>query len=101
MTSSNCRPMERPTNGKPRLILYTKDPCPLCDELKVELEPYLNQVEFSCVDITALGNERWNKLYRYEIPVLFLEGHFLCKHRLDRFSLEKRLEELKQHWSEG
>ena len=101
VTSSTCRQMERPPNGKPRLTLFTKDPCPLCDELKHELQPFLGQVEFSSVDITAMGNENWNKLYRYEIPVLFLEGHFLCKHRLDKAILEKRIREHSELWAEG
>lgn len=92
-------PLDIPVSGKPRLVLYTKDPCPLCDELKEELAPFLDEVEFSSVDITAHGNERWNKLYRYEIPVLFLEGHFLCKHRLDKMTLRQRLEDIKEHWA--
>lgn len=92
--------MECPPNGKPRLTLYTKDPCPLCDELKVDLEPFLDEVEFSSVDITTEGNERWNKLYRYEIPVLFLEGQYLCKHRLDRDILQKRIKLIQEYWGQ-
>lgn len=93
-------PLECPPNGKPRLTLYTKDPCPLCDELKVDLEPFLDEVEFSSVDITTEGNERWNKLYRYEIPVLFLEGQYLCKHRLDRDILQKRIKLIQEYWGQ-
>ena len=34
------------------------------------------------VDITAPGNERWFERYKYDIPVLHLNGRFLAKHRL-------------------
>lgn len=98
LISSRYRPVEQPPSGKPRLTLYTKDPCPLCDELKYDLEPFLGELELTSVDITASGNERWNKLYRYEIPVLFLEGHYLCKHRLDKNTLQQRMALLRQHW---
>ncbi|XP_026468109.1 glutaredoxin-like protein C5orf63 homolog [Ctenocephalides felis] len=67
----------------------------MCDDLKYELEEYFkgryNLVE---VDIAHKENLRWLRLYRYEIPVLFLEGQYLCKHRLDKDQLEKRLREL-------
>lgn len=93
--------MDQPSNGKARLTLFTKDPCQLCDELKVELEPFYNKLELTSVDITAPGNERWRKLYQYEIPVLFLEGHYLCKHRLNKQVLKQRLQQLEQHWSQS
>jgi acetyl-CoA C-acetyltransferase len=43
------------------------------------------------VDIEAPENIRFKELYRYEIPVLFLEGQFLCKNRLNVALLERRL----------
>lgn len=75
----------------PTLTLYTKDPCQLCDELKEELKPYMNKFIFTTVDITQKENLRYLRMYRYEIPVLFLDGQFLCKHKLDHRLLEDRL----------
>ncbi|KAJ8932891.1 hypothetical protein NQ314_014372 [Rhamnusium bicolor] len=83
-----------PKNVLPKLTLYTRDPCPLCDELKVELEPYLNRVHFEIVDISRKENIQYLRLYRYEIPVLFLNKQYLCKHRLDHVLLDQRLNEL-------
>jgi hypothetical protein len=34
------------------------------------------------------------RLYRYDIPVLFLNGQFLCMHRLNVGLLGQRLKEL-------
>ncbi|KAJ8678547.1 hypothetical protein QAD02_014334 [Eretmocerus hayati] len=80
-------------SNPPMLTMYTKDECPLCDIVKSELKKNFDgQYRLELVDITAPGNEHLKELYRYEIPVLFLEGHYLCKHRLDADLLRKRLD---------
>lgn len=76
------------------ITLYTKEPCPLCEELKIELEPYMKQIQFETVDITLRENLRWLRLYRYEIPVLFFNGQYLCKHKLNKVLLEQKLKEV-------
>lgn len=77
------------------LTLYTKHPCPLCDILKSAIHSrFSGRYQIQEVDITAPGNERYFELYKYEIPVLFLEGQFLCKHRLDSKLLERRLKDM-------
>ncbi|KAL0120685.1 hypothetical protein PUN28_008392 [Cardiocondyla obscurior] len=84
-----------PISSPPKLTLYTKNPCPLCDVLKSDLRiRFADRYQLEEVDITARGNECYFKLYRYDIPVLFLEGQYLCKHRLDVDLLERRLDEL-------
>jgi len=84
-----------PISSPPKLTLYTKSPCPLCDILKNELHlRFAGRYQLEEVDITAQGNERYFKLYRYDIPVVFLEGQYLCKHRLDADLLERRFDEL-------
>lgn len=84
------------TNTVPKLTLYTKDPCPLCDELKLQLEPFLKRCTLETVDITRKENLRWLRLYRYEIPVLFFNGEYLCKHKLDDILLEKKLKSFEE-----
>lgn len=78
----------------PKLTVYTKDDCFLCNELKLKLAPYLNRVELEIVDIAKKENVRWLRLYRYEIPVVFLNGEFLCKHHLNEVLLEMKLQEI-------
>lgn len=93
------RKTERHENRLPRLTLYTKHPCPLCDELKQELQPFYHRIQFEEVDITLQEDQRWKKLYQYEIPVLYLENRFLCKNRLNKDVLEKNLSDLEQEWN--
>ncbi|KAG8255396.1 Acetyl-CoA acetyltransferase, mitochondrial [Homalodisca vitripennis] len=82
----------------PRLSLLTKNPCPLCEELKQDLSPYLSRLTVVSVDISQPQNAHLRALYRYEIPVLFLEGQYVCKHRLDRDALERLLYQLETQW---
>lgn len=61
-----------------------------------ELEPFKHRLTIEKVDITEKENLRWLRLYRNDIPVLFLNGKFLCMHRLDPHLLEKRLKMIEQ-----
>lgn len=83
------------------LTLYTKNPCPLCDELVDELQPFSHRVRLEKVDITRMENLKYLKLYRYDIPVLHLNGEFLCMHRLDAAQLEEKLNEFEYVKSEA
>ncbi|KAK0048531.1 glutaredoxin-like protein isoform X1 [Biomphalaria pfeifferi] len=76
--------------SKPTLTLYTKNPCPLCDEALEKLKPFLDQVVLEKIDITAPENRRYWKSYRYDIPVFHLNGKFIMKHRanIDVFNNE-------------
>ncbi|KAM5194335.1 glutaredoxin-like protein C5orf63 homolog [Mantella aurantiaca] len=79
---------------KPILTLFTKDPCPLCDEAKEALTPYMDRFVLEQVDITLPENATWNDRYKYDIPVFHLNGHFLMMHRVNIKKLEKSLGKL-------
>ncbi|XP_061071832.1 glutaredoxin-like protein C5orf63 homolog [Conger conger] len=75
----------------PILTLFTKDPCPLCDEAKEILEPYKQRFVLQQVDITRPENSAWYDRYKYDIPVFHLNGQFLMMHRVNVAVLEKSL----------
>nr|ALJ30262.1 putative acetyltransferase ACT15 [Spodoptera litura] len=87
------------SDGPPVLTFYTKDPCGLCDIVMEELEPYKNRLIIQKVDITEKENIRWLRLYRHDIPVLFLNGQYLCMHKLNKHLLEKRLQMIEEEKS--
>ncbi|KAK0097497.1 hypothetical protein PV326_001481 [Microctonus aethiopoides] len=90
--------LSHPVSSPPRLTLFTKHPCPLCDILKNDLEAqFSGRYTLELIDITAPGNEDLRKLYKYEIPVLFLEGQYLCKHRLNAELLHRRLKDIQEN----
>lgn len=41
------------------------------------------QIRFEEVDITLPENKPWFKKYKYDIPVLHINGKFMLKHRFD------------------
>lgn len=79
------------------ITLYTHDNCSLCDDLVEELEmKFENRYELKRVDITLKENLNYLRLYRLDIPVCFLNGQFLCKHKLNCDLLERRLHEIEE-----
>ncbi|KAH8281214.1 hypothetical protein KR044_007513, partial [Drosophila immigrans] len=80
------------TENLPQITLYTKEPCPLCDSLVEQLhEHFAGEFELNKVFIDRKENVRFLRLFRYDIPVLFLNGQFLCMHRLNENALRERL----------
>ncbi|XP_059421577.1 glutaredoxin-like protein C5orf63 homolog [Carassius carassius] len=78
---------------RPVLVLFTKEPCPLCDEAKEALEPYRHRFELQEVDISLPENSVWFDRYKHHIPVFHLNGQFLMMHRVNTALLEKRLDQ--------
>ncbi|XP_046871014.1 glutaredoxin-like protein C5orf63 homolog [Hypomesus transpacificus] len=76
----------------PSLTLFTKDPCPLCEEAKEVLEPFKHRYIFQQVDISLPENKVWYDRYKYDIPVFHLNGQFLMMHRVNTSVLERQLE---------
>ncbi|XP_052862843.1 acetyl-CoA acetyltransferase, mitochondrial isoform X1 [Anopheles cruzii] len=86
---------EGSATDKPLLTLYTHDHCSLCDDLVGQLEAqFAGRYRLEKVDITRKENVKYLRLYRVDIPVLFLNGQYLCMHRLNTGLLEQRLQEL-------
>jgi hypothetical protein len=45
------------------------------------------------VDITTPSNKPWFAKYKYDIPVLHLNGYYFAKHRISLETLEAGLEQ--------
>ncbi|KZP01511.1 DUF836-domain-containing protein [Calocera viscosa TUFC12733] len=86
----------------PRLTLFSGPCCSLCDVAKEELAKVRSQAPFSLqvVDIHSPGQDKWKRLYQYDIPVLHLEDQMIMKHRMEPERLVKRLEEWSRVWKE-
>lgn len=55
---------------RPSIIVYTKRDCPLCDGLAMNLEEVQQHVDFAISKRYIEERAEWEKLYRYEVPVL-------------------------------
>ncbi|XP_001357185.3 uncharacterized protein [Drosophila pseudoobscura] len=86
------KPKIAQVDGLPLLTLYTKKPCPLCDDLVSQLEQkYAGKFRLEKVYIDRKENVRYLRLFRHDIPVLFFNGQFLCMHKLNEEALRERL----------
>ena len=72
--------------GGPVVRLFTKPGCTLCDDARAVLEaaratrPHV----LEAVDIGDAENKLWWDKYKYDIPVLHVEGKYWAKHRITR-----------------
>ncbi|XP_075149457.1 acetyl-CoA acetyltransferase [Haematobia irritans] len=81
----------------PRLTLFTVEPCHLCDLVVEDLEQHFSgEYELEKIYLDTKENIRYLRLYRNDIPVLYLNGQFLCMHRLNKRLLRQKLNILKQ-----
>jgi hypothetical protein len=63
-----------------RLLVYTRDDCPLCDEFIAELSQLPLRYELRDVD----GDPVTQRRYGLKVPVLTCDGRIVCHGRLDR-----------------
>ena len=77
----------------PKLTLFTKGYCPLCDEALADLEQLKSRFELEKVFIDQKGNEMYFHKYKWDIPVFHFENEYLMKHRADFELLESKLNE--------
>lgn len=75
-----------------RVVIYSKANCGLCDEALEIVERVRTKLPFelSVVDITTLAHAELLR-YRYDIPVVSVNGVELFKHRVDEAQLEAAL----------
>eukprot|EP00978_Attheya_sp_CCMP212_P021849 scaffold64230_cov41-Attheya_sp.AAC.3 len=75
---------ESDRDGDPVVQLFTKEGCTLCDKVKEVLimvreeEPHT----LEAVDITDGDKTDWFAKYKYDIPILRINGQYWTKHRL-------------------
>ena len=73
-------------DNKVQVTLFTKEGCTLCDKVKDILKECRDEVPHSLdqVDITDESHAEWHSKYKYDIPVLHVNGQYWLKHRTTR-----------------
>ena len=74
------------------VVIYTKTHCSLCEDAVAAVERLQQRLPFELrvVDITTLAQAELLR-YRYEIPVVFVNGQEAFRHRVDERVLEQLL----------
>ena len=72
------------------VTVYSKAECSLCDVatdviqgVLATLPPPAAHVRLEHVDIEDPAQDTWRRAYRYDIPVIHLDGKPIMKHRVD------------------
>lgn len=66
----------------PRIVLYTKPGCHLCDDMRDQLEAALRGSSTPVRHVDIAGDLDVYMRYRYDIPVLLIDGHEVARHRI-------------------
>jgi glutaredoxin len=75
----------------PRLTLYSKPGCHLCDEMKLVIDAVRSRVPLALEVVDISTDPALMELYGVEIPVLMIDGKKAAKYRITAAELEKKL----------
>jgi glutaredoxin len=75
----------------PRVEIYTKRDCCLCDEAKAVLARVQSELPFDLAEIDIESDPALMERFRTEIPVIFVGGRKAFKYRVDEQELRRRL----------
>lgn len=67
----------------PEIIVYSKPDCCLCEEVKEQLKKLQTSHQFVWREINILEDPAASKRFRYEIPVIFVDGQKAFTYHLD------------------
>jgi glutaredoxin len=74
-----------------KVEIYSKADCSLCEDAKKSLLQVQRRVPFQLVEVDIEEDATLLEEYRYDIPVVFINGQKAFKHRIDPEVLERRL----------
>lgn len=78
--------------NRPRLTLYSKPACHLCDEMKQIIDAVSVRVPFSLEMVDISSDPDLTARYGLEIPVLLINGKKAAKYRISEKELEEKLQ---------
>ena len=76
----------------PKLTLYSRVNCHLCDVMKEQIEKYAGRYAFTLEVVDIDRDEALRAQYNWDVPVLLVDGEKIAKYRLDEAMLVRRLE---------
>lgn len=78
------------------LTLYTRADCKLCEEMKAQLAPLLRETGATLREVDVDNDPDLRARYASDVPVLFLAGHEVARHRLDPAKLRRELQQARR-----
>jgi glutaredoxin len=76
---------------KPKLTLYTRKDCCLCDEMKTVVREVAAKIPLAIDEVDVDGSPELCAKFSNEVPVLFIDGRKAFKYRLTAKQLTRSL----------
>lgn len=73
------------------VIVYSRQGCHLCDEVKDALRRLETRAEFRWREVDIDTDPELQRLYNEEVPVVFINGSKAFKYRMDEKEFLKKL----------
>lgn len=67
----------------PKVTVYSRPSCCLCDEVKQQLEKLRRRADFELEEVNIDQDEELRRRYNDEVPVVMIDGRKAFKYRLD------------------
>jgi predicted thioredoxin/glutaredoxin len=75
-----------------RITVVHREECELCEEMLTQLAALGRQIELPPVEVLDVDSDpELTRRYGLNVPVLLLDGGFVCRHRLDAQELVRLL----------
>ena len=71
--------------------IFSKENCQLCDEAKSVIKKVKMSIEFDFIEIDITKDKEIFEKYKYDIPVIHLNGVIAFKHRLNELDLKNKI----------
>jgi glutaredoxin len=77
-----------------RIEIYSRPGCHLCDDAKAVIEQFRSAFPMELRTINVEDKAELERLYGFDIPVVFINGREAFRHRVDHSALERKLRTL-------
>jgi glutaredoxin len=74
-----------------KVTIYTRPGCHLCEEAKAAINSSGSEVEFILEEVNIDADPLLRERYGYDIPVIFIDGTKVFKHRVDPQEFKRKL----------
>jgi glutaredoxin len=79
-----------------KVVIYSKPGCHLCDEAKAAIQASGCDGQFTLEEINIESDSELRRQYRYEIPVITIDGVETFRHRLNSEEFRDAINKLSQ-----
>src|SRR5690348_2673950 len=96
MDSIDHRPRIEPLE----VTLYTRPGCHLCDEAKLQIAPLVAEFGARLREVNIDSDPELQARYNLDVPVIFLAGRKIAKHRIDAAQFRHQLQEARRRFAD-